>query len=78
MRIKNINEGMIRTPKLGKRVKKETVSEKDKEISAEETGFNQKETQRRETIGEGEGPDEEVSTSHKTLQGTGRENSRDW
>ena len=30
-RIININEGMVRTPKLGKRVKKETVSEEDKE-----------------------------------------------
>ena len=49
-----------------------------KEISAEETEFTQEETERIETIGEGEGPDEEVSTSHKTLQGTGRENRRDW
>ena len=48
-----------------------------KEISAEETEFTQKDTKRRETIGEGEGPDEEVSTSHKTLQGGG-ESSRDW
>ena len=48
-----------------------------KEISAEETEFTQEETERRETIGEGEGPDEEVSTSHKTLQG-GKESSRDW
>ena len=31
IRIKNINEGMVRTPKLGKRVKKETVSEEDQE-----------------------------------------------
>ena len=31
MRIKNINEGMVRRGKLGKRVKKETVSEEDKE-----------------------------------------------
>ena len=69
---------MVGTPKLGKRVKKEAVSEKDKEISTEETEFNQEETERRETIGEGESPDEEVSTSHKTLQGTGRESSRDW
>ena len=30
-RIKNINEGMVGTPKLGKRVKKETVSEEDQE-----------------------------------------------
>ena len=30
-RIKNINEGMVGTPKLGKRVKKEAVSEEDKE-----------------------------------------------
>ena len=31
MRIKNINEGLVGTPKLGKRVKKETVSEEHKE-----------------------------------------------
>ena len=67
---------MVGTPKLGKRVKKEAVSEEDKEVGAEETEFTQKETTRRETIGEGESPDEEVSTSHKTLQG-GRENPRD-
>ena len=30
-RIKNINEGMVGTPKLGKRVKKEAVSEEDQE-----------------------------------------------
>ena len=61
---------MVGTPKLGKRVKKETVSEED-------TEFTQEETERIETIGEGESPDEEVSISHKTLQG-GRESSRDW
>ena len=68
---------MVGTPKLGKRVNKEAVPRKiKKEISAEETEFTQRETERRETIGEGEDSDEEVSTSHKTLQG-GRENPRD-
>ena len=41
---------MVRTPKLGRRVKKEAVSEEDKEISAEETELTQEETTRRETI----------------------------
>ena len=66
---------MVDTPKLGKRVKKPFPRKIKKEISAEETGFTLEETERIETIGEGEGPDEEVSTSHKTLQG-GRESSR--
>ena len=37
---------MVGTPNLGKRVKKETVSEEDKETGAEETDFTQEETQR--------------------------------
>ena len=70
-------KGMVRTPNLGKRVKKPFPRKIKKEISTEETEFTQEETERIETIGEGEGPDEEVSTSHKTLQG-GRESWRDW
>ena len=71
---------MVGTPKLGKRVKKEAVSEEDKERDQcrRDGIYSSRNTERRETIGEGESPDEEVSTSHKTLQGTGRENSRDW
>ena len=68
---------MVGTPKLGKRVKKPFPRKIKKEISAEETEFTQEHTERIETMGEGESPDEEVSTSHKTLQGTGRESSRD-
>ena len=47
---------MVGTPKLGKRVKKETVSEEDQEISAEETEFTQEETQRGEKLSEKEEP----------------------
>ena len=68
---------MVRTPNLGKRVKKPFPRKIKKEISAKESEFTQEEKQRIETMGEGESPDEEVSTSHKTLQG-GRESSRDW
>ena len=69
MRIKNINEGMVGTPKRGKRVRKETVSEEDKEIGGEETEFTEEETQRRGTIAGRESPDEEVPESHKAVQG---------
>ena len=70
---------MVDTPKLGKRVKKETVSEEDqgRDYCRRDGIYSRRDAERIETIGEGEGPDEEVSTSHKTLQG-GRESSRDW
>ena len=70
---------MVGTPKLGKRVKKETVSEEDQERDQcrRDGIYSSRNTERGETIGEGEGPDEEVSTSHKTLQGGRRESSRD-
>ena len=51
IRIKNINEGMVRRGKLGNIVKKETVSEDNKEeIDVKETEFTQKETKWMETI----------------------------
>ena len=69
---------MVDTPKLGKRVKKETVSEEHKERGwcRRDGIYSRRDTERIETMGEGEGPDEEVSTSHKTLQGR-RKSSRD-
>ena len=69
---------MVGTPNLGKRVKKETVSEEDKERDwRRRDGIYSRRDREEGNYRRRKSPDEEVSTSHKTLQG-GRENPRDW